>query len=222
MQILQPDFGLTPACIIGQHTDTGQCRIIWELTSDDMNVVEFARDVVKPFLQKHFNDWEIGFSYGDPSGNARGEGEGKSSINLLNDVYILYGDNGKPLPGQEPLKMGFVTEEAPTNDPTLRIAAVQGFMTKLCGGGEPGYLLNRACETLRKGHLGSYHMKIIRSIGGGDDIRYKETPDKNLFSHPADAEQYLCLGFQGGYVQDGSDDEYDDYEPPRKAGSMGY
>lgn len=202
------DFGLTPACVIGQLTDTGQCRVVWELVADNMDVKQFARDVVKPFLQRHFKDWEIGFSYGDPSGNNRGEGEGKSSIGILNDEYVMDGD--------EPLDMGFITEPAPTNDITRRISAVSSFMIKLCAG-EPGYLLNRDCETLRKGKLGGYAYKRVQVAG---DERFRDKPDKNWASHPADAEQYLCLGFQGGFVTDQTDE--DEYEAPRTAGVMGY
>jgi len=218
------DFGLTPAVIIGQLTDIGQCRIIHELTSEDMSVVEFARDVVKPFLQKHYGGtsfdqqgnevpaWEIGFSFGDPAGNNRGEGEGKSAIGLLNDDYIMQGDT--------PLNMGFTTEPAPTNDPTLRINAVSSFMIKLCGGGEPGYLLNRSCEILRKGKIGAYHYRRIQRTG--EDARHKDKPEKNWASHPSDAEQYLCLGFQGGFVTD-SNEEWEDYEDDRRdVGIMGY
>ncbi len=206
------DFGLTPACVIGQLTDIGQCRLIWELVVDDMNAHDFARDVVKPFLQQHFAGWTIGFSLGDPAGNARGEGEGKSAIGILNDVYITEGDT--------PLDMGFYTEPAPTNDITRRINAVQSFMSKLCGGGEPGYLLSRKCKELRKGKLGGYHYKTIGTIGSE---LTKSVPHKNMSSHPADAEQYLCLGFQGGYVVDAANDEDEDYRPRRRnVGTMGY
>jgi hypothetical protein len=206
------DFGLTPACVIGQLTDIGQCRLIWELVEDDMNAHDFARDVVKPFLQQHFSGWTIGFSFGDPAGNTRGEGEGKSAIGILNDAYIMDGDT--------PLDLGFYTEPAPTNDITRRISAVQSFMSKLCGGGEPGYLLSRKCKELRKGKQGGYHYKTIGTIGSE---LTKTTPHKNMASHPADAEQYLCLGFQGGYVVDVAHDEEENYQPhQRKVGTMGY
>ena len=204
------DFGLTPAVVIGQLTDIGQARISFELIADDMSVHGFARDVVKPFLQLHFKDWEIGFSLGDPSGTARGEGEGKSAIGILNDDYVMDGDT--------PLNMGFMTDPAPTNDITLRIHAVSSFMSKMCGAGEPGYLLGRQCKELRKGKLGGYHYKRI-GLAGSELTR--EIPHKNASSHPADAEQYLCLGFQGGYVIDST--AVDDYTPRvRNVGIMGY
>lgn len=205
------DFGLTPACVIGQLTDIGQCRIVWELVSEDMNAHDFARDVVKPFLQQYFDGWTIGFSLGDPAGNTRGEGEGKSAIGILNDQYITEGDT--------PLDLGFTTEPAPTNDITRRVNAVQSFMSKLCGAGEPGYLLSSKCKELRKGKLGGYHYKTIGTLGSE---LTKSVPHKNMASHPADAEQYLCLGFQGGYVVDAAHNEDENYEPRRRnLGIMG-
>ena len=38
------DFGLTPACVIGQMTDLGQLKVIAEIVTDDNNVRDFARD----------------------------------------------------------------------------------------------------------------------------------------------------------------------------------
>jgi len=195
------DFGLTPACVFGQLTDTGQMRMVAELWSEDMDVRTFARDVVKPFIQQHFSEYEIGFSLGDPSGNARGEGEGKSAIGILNDDYINDGD--------EPLDMGFSTEPAPTNDITKRIDAVTRFLNKMVGG-EPGYLLNKVCSLLRKAKNGSYCYKRV-AVAGAEE-KYRDKPDKNKYSHTSDAEQYLALGFVGGYVTDSDDDEWGEDE----------
>ena len=84
---------------------------------------------------------EIAFSLGDPAGNNRGEGEGKSAIGILNDQYID-SDNGDII---QPLEMGFTTYPAPTNDPVKRIDAVNSFLIKMVNG-EPGYLLSRNCK----------------------------------------------------------------------------
>jgi hypothetical protein len=207
------DFGLTPACIIGQMTDTAQVRIIAELTTDDMHVREFARDVVKPYLQKHFSKFEIGFSLGDPAGNNRGEGEGKASIGILNDVYVE-NDNGDII---QPLDMGFTTEAAPTNDPTKRQDAVNSFLIRLSGG-EPGFILDKRCTVIRKGFQGGYCYKRVQA--GGVEDRYREVPDKDKHSHPHDALQYLCLGFVGGYVQEVGYENDPHYEDEKRA--VGY
>jgi len=208
------DGGLTPSCIIGQQTKRGQLRVIAELVSEDMGVRQFARDVVKPFLQRNFYGIEVAFSYIDPAGKGRGEAEAKSAMGILNDDYVEDNEDGDII---QPLSMGFETEPAPTNDPTKRIDAVNSYIIKLVDG-EPGYLVSRKCPMIRKGKIGGYQYKRVQ-VSGED--RFKDKPDKNKYSHPADAEQYMALGFQGGYVL-GSDD-YEDYEDDfNEVGVMGY
>lgn len=209
------DYGLTPAVAIGQMTPRGQLRVVAELVSEDMDVRTFARDVVKPFLSQYFKDYEIAFSLGDPAGNNRGEGEGKSSIGILNDDYVD-ADDGVVM---EPLDLGFYTEEAPTNDPTLRINAVQQFMTRIIDG-EPGYLLNKACTVLRKAKNGGYCYKRMKV--SGSEEKYRDKPDKNKYSHVSDAEQYLALGFTYGYVREGEEEEYLDEHRQHETSAMGY
>ncbi len=200
------DYGLTPTLVIGQMTSLGQLRILAELVGNDLSVRAFARDIVKPFLSRNFAGYEIAFSLGDPSGNARGEGEGKAAIGILNDDYVDNAD-GDII---QPLNMGFDTEPAPTNDITRRLEAVKSFLTKMVDQGEPGYLLDRKCQYLRKGKQGQYQFKRLQVSGLP---RYNEKPDKNDYSHPADAEQYLALGFIEGYDAGHGEVEYDDYDP---------
>jgi hypothetical protein len=171
------DFGLTPTVVIGQMMPSGQVRILNELVGSG-SVRAFARDVVKPFLIHHYKGYEVQFSLGDPAGNNRGEGEGTASLNILNEVGL-----------------GFASEAAPTNDITKRVDAVNTFLMKLVEGGKPGYMLNKECNWLRKGKNGGYAYRRMNVSGG----RYADKPDKNDYSHPADAEQYLCLGFIYGY-----------------------
>ena len=65
--------------------------------------------------------------------------------------------------------------------------------------------------------MGGYKYKKIQ-ISGED--RYNLKPDKNVFSHPADAEQYLALGYTRGLHEVAYDDEYEDNY--RSTGSGGY
>ena len=208
------DGGLTPSCVIGQMTKRGQLRVIAELVSEDMGVRQFARDVVKPFLQRNFYGIEIHHSYIDPAGKGRGEAEAKSAMGILNDDYVEDNEDGDII---TPLNLGFETEPAPTNDPTKRIDAVNSFIIKLVDG-EPGYLVSRKCPMIRKGKIGGYQYKRVQVSG---EERFKDKPDKNKYSHPADAEQYMALGFAGGYVVESSND-YEDYDDFSEVGVMGY
>lgn len=191
------DFGLTPSVVIGQLTSNGQLRILDEIVGNNLSVRAFARDVVKPFLVKKYLGYEVQFSVGDPSGNFRGDGEGRSSIDILNDVY-------------DPVGLGFVTEGAPTNDISKRLDSVKSFMLKMVDG-KPGYILDQDCSWLRKGKMGGYCYRRMNVSGE----RYADKPDKNDYSHPADAEQYLALGYIYGFD---SASFNDDYVPPELTG----
>ncbi len=204
------DFGLTPALCVGQITPSGQLRTIAELVAEDMDARTFARDHAKPFLQRYFSGFEIAHSYGDPSGNNRGEGEGKSAIGILNDDYAEREEDKINLP--------FDTDPAPTNDPTQRIDAVSQFMTKLIGG-EPGYVLNKLCVTLRRAKQGGYCYK--RHAMAGREGQFKDKPDKNKYSHVSDAEQYMALGFVHSYTQVNDVDQWEAPLPERR-GAGGY
>ena len=204
------DFGLTPSLVVGQMSEDGQVKLLAELTTDDMHTRQFARDVVKPFLARYFRDSKIGFSVADPAGNNRGEGEGKSSIKILNDEYVTeFNDT--------PLNMGFETVGAKTNDPTLRFNAVNTFLGKMVRG-KPGLIVNSVyCPVIRKGFNGEYKFRKIQSVGR-EEV-YTQKPLKNKYSHPHDAVQYLCLGYMDGYepVKDEMyDDEHDYYEDKRE------
>ena len=84
--------------------------------------------------------------------------------------------------------------------------------------GQQGYKLNKACESLRKGKNGGYSYKRV-AIAGSEE-RFRDKPDKNKYSHPSDAEQYLCLGFVGGYVTDNYyEEEEETYD---ETNAMGY
>ena len=52
-------------------------------------------------------------------------------------------------------------------------------------------LISPHCKTLIKGYETGYSYRLL-NISGED--KYTEMPDKNRYSHPHDANQYLCLG----------------------------
>lgn len=190
------DFGLNPSLVIGQETANGQVRIYHELTKAGIGARQFARDIVKPFLIENYKGYEIRFSVGDPTGNNRGEGEGTSAISIINEV------------------LGFTTEGAPTNDPTQRLDAVKSRLTRLVEGGKPAYVVDKRCTVLREGKMGGYCYARMNTSGE----KYRDKPDKNEFSHLADAEQYLLLGFVHGLDSARSIDDAKYQEPELQGG----
>jgi hypothetical protein len=72
----------------------------------------------------------------------------------------------------------------------MRLEVVRSALNRLIDG-NPGLLVSPACPTLRKGFAGGYQYRLIKSSNGAQT---HETPNKNTFSHPHDALQYLLLG----------------------------
>ena len=167
------DFGLTPACIIGQMSAHGQLLILEELIGEDMSVRQFADEVVKPTILNKYGGMRL-VSRGDPAGVARGQNNGRTCY-------------------QELLEVGLHSEPADTNDFLPRRESVAFFLNRMAGG-EPGFLLSPECRVLRKGFLGGYRYERLKVAGE----RYRDRPVKDKFSHPHDALQYLCLAAREG------------------------
>ncbi len=168
--VLGWDFGLTPACIIGQVTPRGRLVILAELIAERMGLRQFVTIVVKPFLSTRLPDYAIGISGGDPSGTAESQADEQSCIQVLNDE-------------------GLATIPTSTNKIEPRLQSVRDFLTRMVDG-KPGFILAKSCKVLRKGFCGGYKYERVQVAG---DERFRDKPCKNRYSHPHDALQYLCL-----------------------------
>jgi hypothetical protein len=166
------DFGLTPAAVIGQRMPNGQMRWRRELVTEDTGVIRFAREL-KRFLGENFPGWKVVKVTGDPAGDQRqaGDSEERTVFQLL-------------------AAEGIEAAPAPTNDFALRTEAVSASLRRMVDG-EPGFLIHPDCKITRKGMQGGYMFKRVKVAG---DERYRDQPDKNRFSHPCEAGQYLMLG----------------------------
>lgn len=164
------DFGRTPAALIGQRTLGGQWRWRYEIVTEDMGAVEFAK-LVRRFIAENLGGWEWAKFSGDPSGDNRSQSDDNTPI-------LMMRANGIPISGTA------------TNDPTIRREAVAQSLLRLVDG-EPGLLIHPDCKMARKGMAGGYSFKRVQVIG---DERYKDEPDKNMYSHICEAGQYMLLG----------------------------
>lgn len=164
------DFGRTPAALIGQRTLMGQWRWRYEVVTEDMGAVEFSK-LVNRFISEKLSGYEWEKFSGDPSGDNRSQADDNTPI-------LIMRANGIPISGTS------------TNDPTIRREAVAGCLNKLVEG-EPGLIIHPDCKMARKGMAGGYSYKRVQVIG---DERYKDEPDKNMYSHVCEAGQYMLLG----------------------------
>jgi hypothetical protein len=167
------DFGLTPAALVGQLTMQGQWRFRRELVTENTGIHRFAGELTL-FMERHYRGWPILGIYGDPAGGQRQAGD----VDERTSFAILIANNiaAEPAPGN--------------NDFVLRSEAFSAPMKRFIDG-EPGMLIHPDCQVTRKGLQGGYAFKRVKVAG---DERYRDMPDKNKYSHPCEAGQYLVLG----------------------------
>jgi hypothetical protein len=170
------DFGRTPACIIGQVQKNGKIRVVKELIATGMGIRKFMDEIVMPCLKKEFKKFDLKDieAYGDPAGIAKSGNDENSPIGILNDEYNL------------------TTYPTATNTPLRRWESVASFLDNDIDG-SPAFELGGDCHVLRKGFNGGYQFRRLNVTGE----KYSEVADKNAYSHPHDALQYLCQGAQG-------------------------
>lgn len=166
------DFGLTPAAVFGQRTVSGQWRWRRELVTEDTGIIRFAVEL-KRFIGEHFPGWQVHSITGDPAGDQRQAGDSEERT-----VFQLLAANG------------IEAKPAPTNDFAMRTEAVSAALRRMIDG-DPGYLIHSDCKVTRKGMQGGYVFKRVKVAG---DERYRDMPDKNKYSHPCEAGQYMMLG----------------------------
>lgn len=165
------DAGLNPAAVFGQHLANGQWRIIDELVGDNGTGPRRFAAMLAQRLTERFGQVGPIKGFADPSaayGADRAAGE-QSWIEIVESVAQIR------------------VNPAPTNALIPRLEAVRLPLTRLIDG-VPGLLLSPRCKALREGFNAGYRFRKI--VGAGE--RYGEEPDKNRFSHPHDALQYLC------------------------------
>jgi len=174
------DWGLTPACVIGQRKANGAWIIVDELVAEDMGAARFG-DQLGPLLRGKYGDFQV-CGWGDPAGNARAQSDESTPFQIL-------------------AAKGIVLHLAPSNDFALRVEAVDTLLRRLVDG-EPGILIAPRCKMLIKALSGGYQFKRLKISGE----RYQDSPDKeNPYSHVAEALQYLVLGAGEGRALVGRD-----------------
>lgn len=165
------DFGLTPAAVIGQRNAVGAWRWLDEVVTEHLGARRFAEQL-KRKLDQDWAGYEIEAITGDPAGN---QPLGDDEENTVFKVLAAAGIQARP---------------AHTNDWTPRREAVAKALTTIIDG-EPGLVIGPKCRTLRKAMMGGYHYKRVQVVG---EERFQDKPNKNAFSHVAEAGQYVMLG----------------------------
>jgi hypothetical protein len=141
-----------------------------DLVSEGMGTLRFVREKLKPLLANKFPGMPV-IVIGDPAGQQRAQTDERSVFDILK---------------QE----GFRVVPARSNSIVARLTAVDKLLTRSVDG-NPAMLIDPECKNLINALRGGYRYKV-KSSGDVDD-----KPEKNKYSHIADAFQYACLHADG-------------------------
>lgn len=163
------DFGVSSAAVIGQKWPDGRWIVFDEFISEDGKGIKFFGENLAAYIAQTYPKFKVGGAWCDPSGE------------------------NKTLEGSTPLAIisaatGWDWKPAPSNDIDMRLEAVRSVLRRMVDG-LPAYQISQNAKILRKGFTGGYHFKL--KSNGAETF---EIPNKNRFSHPHDANQYLLLG----------------------------
>lgn len=167
--ILGFDFGLTPACTIGQFSPSGQLRVLRELECKRGGILQFVQNSVKPMLATVFPGMPVSAGV-DPAGRQGSQVDEKTCIGQLRE-------------------MGIPAEATWSNRFLYRRQAVIDRLSRMTDG-KPALLLDPSCVSLRRGFQGGFKFERVQVSG---EERYKDEPAKNKYSHIHDALQYMVM-----------------------------
>ena len=130
------DYGkICPACVISQYVE-GQIRIIKAWHGKIISVKGLYNKKVRPFVAKYLRNIEI-----EMIGNPANTGEGRDQLE----------------------EIGYMVENAPTNNVEIRINSVRNALNELVDG-QPRIIISKAnCSDLIRGFRGKYRYKNVRS-----------------------------------------------------------
>lgn len=166
------DNGLTAAAVIGQMDARGRVNVVDEAyvpEGQSMGVETFLDRILVPkLLALGVPSHQVRFVL-DPACFQRSQ---------INEMTIAMAVQSR----------GYQVIKAVTNDPVRRIGAVEGLLTRSIDGG-PGLLISPECSWLARALDFGYRNK---KMANG---KVTAEPEKNHFSHIADALQYFCLHY---------------------------
>ncbi|MDE2106278.1 MAG: terminase [Patescibacteria group bacterium] len=167
------DFGRDPCSVLCQLDHKGRLLVLAEVVADDIGLEMHIERALRPALLEQRYLGRPVTIIGDPSGVS------KSSIYEETTFDVMK-------------RMGLNAFPAPTNDIDARLRAVEAFLLAQRDGGPAIIFDEERCPTLIQAMAGGYRYAKTRRG------QRKPAPDKNEFSHIADALQYACLAAHGG------------------------
>ena len=165
------DWGLTPCAVIGQYDD-GVLTIFKEYQEVNMGAQRFIEKVATDLRLRYpeFSDFKKNWrAFADPAGMFRSGTDENTCFNIASKYFNI---TPGPVAWEE------------------RRNAVSSFLRKLENGKPAFQVYGRECPMIVKGFEGGYRFSE-KSV---DIEPNKLRPIKDIYSHLADATQYLCAG----------------------------
>jgi hypothetical protein len=128
-------------------------------------------ELLRHALAERYPGHSLAMAIGDPAGDTRAQTDEITPFQILRAA-------------------GVPATPAPTNDFIKRRESVAGALSRLIDG-EPGLIIHPNCKMLRKAMSGGYNYRRLQVSG---EERYRDVPDKNMYSHVAEAGQYMLVG----------------------------
>lgn len=166
------DFGLNPALVFGQMSMTGQLLIVGAVHDFNVSLEEFMDDTVMPYRHNFLRVRGLR-GFGDPAGESR------SALDKRN-AYMMMASPQYRMPVNAVITNKFQT----------RKESVDKFLIR-----RNGIIIDPRLAFLREALGGGYKY----SKGGSSEPGVARlNPEKNKYSHIAEALQYLCMGYMYG------------------------
>lgn len=167
------DFGRDPCAIICQPDHKGRLLVLEEVIAEDIGLELQLQRAIRPCLMQDRYFGKAVVIVGDPAGKQRSTLYEETSFDVVK-------------------RHGFRAYPAPTNDIDKRMNAVEAWLLGQRDGGPALLIDGSRCPTLVRALNGGYRFGKTRQ-----GVR-KAMPDKNEYSHIADAFQYACVATHGG------------------------
>lgn len=165
-----------PAMVVSQWTPSGQLRVLDEYCPGRIGPTGFARGA-KLLLAERYRGFRIERATGDPRG-FDGSDEEHGDLSFFQTVGNV---------------MDIVITPAESNELDPRQDAVRQLLRYTISAGKPAFRLSRRAKMLRKGFNSHYRYRKRR----GGKNKTDPVPEKNEYSNPHDALQYISLDLVG-------------------------
>lgn len=167
------DPGMHSALIFGQMDRYGRLCVIDELITEGYGAVRMCTDRLIPLINQKYRDFEIIIAP-DPASNSRTPTNETTVLQVLRDSRF---------------KKYWSVKVGSTNLIAPRLEAIDHFTTRLTENG-PALVIDPRCRTIVKSLASGWRYE--QNKRSGED---RDTPEKNIYSHPGDAFGYLCQYF---------------------------